>query len=157
MRIILVGPGACGKDHLKSKLQKKGLVTSVSHTTRPIRVGEVDGRDYSFVSEAEFKRMIDAGEFREYNYFGEKWYYGATKERFTASTLAIMTPSGVRALTPKERAESWIIYLDIPEDIRRERLKKRKDADDPERRIKTDREDFADFTDYDTRFTNPDF
>ena len=39
---------------------------SVSHTTRRPRAGEQDGRDYHFVDEAAFRRMIDAGEFLEW-------------------------------------------------------------------------------------------
>lgn len=48
---------------------------SCSHTTRPKRFGEEEGREYFFISEEEFKRRIDAGDFLEYaivhgNYYG---------------------------------------------------------------------------------------
>jgi guanylate kinase len=42
------------------------LAFSVSHTTRPARAGEVDGRDYYFVSEQEFQRLVDEDAFLEW-------------------------------------------------------------------------------------------
>ena len=157
MRVILVGSGASGKDFLKKKLEAKGFKTSISFTTRPPRPGEENGRDYFFVSEDKFEDMIGRGEFREWNKFADKWYYGTRWVEFESAELFVMTPSGIAAMTPEERKESWVIYLDIPEDVRRERLNQRKDADNTERRIQTDKMDFRDFTMYDTLIKNPDF
>ncbi|HUH65803.1 MAG TPA: guanylate kinase [Syntrophales bacterium] len=42
------------------------LLFSVSYTTRPRRPGEKDGRDYHFISDSEFKRKLDRGEFAEW-------------------------------------------------------------------------------------------
>jgi guanylate kinase len=156
-RIILVGPGASGKDFLKRKLELKGFKTSISFTTRPPRPGEEHGKDYYFITEDAFTEMIGEGEFREWNKFADKWYYGTRWVEFESAGLFVMTPSGIAAMTPDERKESWVIYLDIPEDVRRERLNKRKDADNTERRIQTDRDDFKNFTDYDTIIRNEDF
>jgi guanylate kinase len=158
MKIILVGPGASGKDHLKRRFLDKGFKQSISYTTRPPRENEKDGFDYHFVDDETFKEMIDVNDFREWNLFGDKkWYYGTTVREFNDASLFVMTPSGIQALTPLERKKCFVIFIDIPEEVRRERLNARKDADDPERRIKTDIEDFKNFTDYDMRITNPDF
>jgi guanylate kinase len=55
-----------------------GIAMSVSATTRPIRPGEVDGRDYHFVSDAEFGEMVARGEFLEWaRVFGHR--YGTLK------------------------------------------------------------------------------
>ena len=43
-RIIIVGPAAAGKDHLKKKFKERGFELDVSYTTREPREGEVDGR-----------------------------------------------------------------------------------------------------------------
>ena len=61
-------PSGAGKTSLVRALLREddGIALSVSHTTRKRREGEVDGRDYFFVAEAEFRRMIDAGEFIEH-------------------------------------------------------------------------------------------
>lgn len=57
-KIILVGKAASGKDHMRKILQGRGFKYGVSYTTRPKREGEIDGEDYYFVSEQEFKSGI---------------------------------------------------------------------------------------------------
>ncbi len=58
--------------------QDDGISLSVSATTRPIREGEVDGRDYHFVTDAEFQRMVESGQFLEWAHvFGHR--YGTLK------------------------------------------------------------------------------
>lgn len=73
---VISGPSGVGKSTLTRRvLDATGARYSVSATTRPPRQGEVDGRDYHFVDEAEFRRMIDNGELLEWaEVFGN--YYG---------------------------------------------------------------------------------
>lgn len=153
-RVIICGKACSGKDYLKAKLITDGLVPSVSYTTREPRVGETEGSSYYFIKEAEFLSMIDCDKFREWNKFANKWYYGTTQEAFDLANIFIMTPSGLKALSEAERKESLIIYIDVPEEIRRERLCARKDKDDPERRLATDRADFEFYADYDWHITD---
>ena len=65
--IILSAPSGGGKTTIARELltRRTDLGYSVSCTTRSPRVGEVDGRDYYFLSRAEFERRRDAGEFAE--------------------------------------------------------------------------------------------
>lgn len=74
---IVCAPSGAGKTSLVSELLKAEprVKLSVSYTTRDPRPGEVDGRDYHFVSRQEFTRMLDSGEFLESalvhgNYYG---------------------------------------------------------------------------------------
>ncbi len=64
---IVAAPSGAGKTSLVKALVEKqdDVVLSVSHTTRPAREGEVDGKDYFFVSQEEFSTMRDAGAFLE--------------------------------------------------------------------------------------------
>ena len=64
---IVSSPSGGGKTSLvKALLEAEPDVRlSISHTTRPPRAGEVDGRDYHFVSLDAFLRMLKAGEFLE--------------------------------------------------------------------------------------------
>lgn len=67
--VIISSPSGAGKTTLARRLlgEFEGQVEfSVSYTTRPRRHNEVDGRDYHFVSEDEFKKMIDDGQFAEW-------------------------------------------------------------------------------------------
>jgi guanylate kinase len=64
---VLSAPSGAGKTTLVEELRKTSeFVYSVSCTTRPARAGEVEGEDYRFVSEEEFKARRRAGEFLEH-------------------------------------------------------------------------------------------
>lgn len=156
-RIIIIGAGASGKDHLAQRFIKRGFQYAVTWTTRPMRPGEENGKDYFFVSEEEFKQKIDEGFFYEYVDFNN-WYYGTPKEYMeTPNMIFIMTVSGIKKLSAEDRSDSFIIYLDISSETRYKRLKMRKDADNAERRLKADNDDLNGFNDYDLRVTNEDF
>ena len=62
--IVLSGPGGVGKSTVSEYIRREQskLWVSVSATTRAPRPGEVDGIDYFFTSEVEFKKLIDSGE-----------------------------------------------------------------------------------------------
>jgi len=65
--LLLSGPSGCGKSTLcKRLLEDPRVVFSVSATTRKRREGEVEGREYHFLSKEEFRRKAEAGEFIEY-------------------------------------------------------------------------------------------
>ncbi len=66
--IVISGPSGCGKSTLIGLLLAEfpELQFSVSHTTRPPRPMEADGKDYHFVSDARFERMVRAGQFVEW-------------------------------------------------------------------------------------------
>jgi guanylate kinase len=66
--IVLSSPSGAGKSTISRMLLEADphITMSVSATTRPMRPGEVEGRDYHFVDEAEFQRMIQAGDFAEW-------------------------------------------------------------------------------------------
>jgi guanylate kinase len=76
--IILSSPSGAGKSTLAKRLMDwdKSLRFSVSATTRPPRPGEVDGTDYHFLSEADFKGMVAQGAMLEHAHvFGN--FYGS--------------------------------------------------------------------------------
>jgi guanylate kinase len=65
--LLVVAPSGAGKSTLVNALLERdaAIVLSVSHTTRPPRPGEQDGREYHFVTVDEFMRRRAAGEFLE--------------------------------------------------------------------------------------------
>jgi guanylate kinase len=155
-RIILVGKAASGKDHARKVLESRGFKYAVSFTTRPPRVGEENGKDYFFLTEEEFKGMIERDEFYEYVTFNN-WYYGTSSQQFYEDHIFIMTPYGLSKVDSEDRKKSFVIFFDIDESLRRERLLLRSDADSVDRRIIADEADFQNFTDFDIRITNSNF
>jgi guanylate kinase len=156
-RTILVGKAASGKDYLRKRFESRGFKYAVTYTTRPPREGEVNGKDYFFISEDESKRLIESGFFYEYVIFNG-WVYGTSVSQFYASDLFIMTPAGISKIKPEDRLNSFIIYVDIDIQTRYDRLLNRDmPGDSVQRRIEADELDFSIFYDYDLRITNSNF
>ena len=77
--VILSSPSGAGKTTLVNLLSKQdNFEISVSHTTRQPRPNETPNKDYYFVSDEEFKRLINNQEFLEYAKVFEN-YYGTTR------------------------------------------------------------------------------
>lgn len=81
MLVILSAPSGCGKDTVFKALQQRrdDVVESVSATTRSPREGEINGVNYYFKTEAEFKMMIENDGLLEYAQYN-KCYYGTPVE-----------------------------------------------------------------------------
>ena len=73
---VIAGPSGAGKSSLVRGLVGRvpGVEVSVSHTTRPARDGERDGREYHFVGEADFRRLADEGRMLETARVFGNWY-----------------------------------------------------------------------------------
>ncbi len=82
LMLVLSSPSGAGKTTLARRLlddERDGIAISISHTTRPRRKGEKDGRDYHFVDHDTFARMRDHGEFLEWAVVFDN-YYGTTRQ-----------------------------------------------------------------------------
>jgi len=115
---ILSSPSGAGKTTVARKLlaDDGALAMSVSVTTRPIRSGEVDGRDYSFTTRPEFEEQVAAGAFLEWaEVFGN--LYG-TPRAAIADGLAAgqdylfdVDWQGAQQLTQAARADVASVFL----------------------------------------------
>ena len=77
---VLSSPSGAGKTTLVKKITKnKNFLVSVSHTTRPPRPNEKNGKDYYFISKNEFKKLIKKGNFLEHAKVFDN-YYGSSKD-----------------------------------------------------------------------------
>jgi guanylate kinase len=84
---VISGPSGVGKSSLIKKAISKlnNFVKSVSVTTRPARAGEIQDENYHFISEAEFKKMLENNQLMEWaEYCG--YYYG-TPLKFVEDNL----------------------------------------------------------------------
>ena len=81
MLVILSGVSGAGKDTIKKELIKRmpNIVTLPSFTSRDMRLGEVEGDHYHFISKEEFEEKIRKGDFYEYDLHHGN-YYGTSRE-----------------------------------------------------------------------------
>lgn len=156
-KIAIVGAAATGKDYLRKRMMDRGMVYGVSCTTRLPRKGEVHGKDYYYLTPEEFESKIKRGEFVEWQDFNG-WKYGLTKDEFERCDVMILNAEAVTLLNAEYRNRLFVIYLDIAEETRRERLGVRADKNDAtDRRITADNEQFRNFFDFDCKITNENF
>lgn len=172
-RIIIVGAGASGKDHLSHKLSSSlGLIKSTPITTRPKRENELDGQDYHFLNSLQFRNFIEKREVflnQDFCSGNETWSFGILEEDWDERDIFILTPEMVsKVVEKKERQDCFIIYLNIPRPKRLKRLHDRyqhldllKRAEIINSRLDNDDRDFGvdgeRFTDFDLCIKNEDF
>ena len=122
--LVITGPSGVGKGTLINGLLERcpGLELSVSATTRPPRPGEVDGREYHFLSASEFDERVSAGDFVEHaEYAGNR--YGTLRselERDADGIVLEIDLQGARQVrTTLPEATQIFIAPPSPGDLRR--------------------------------------
>ena len=118
--IILSAPSGSGKSTIISALMKQGDINmqfSVSATTRAPRGEEVNGRDYHFLSDADFRSEIDADAFLEYEEVYPGRFYGTLKSEIdriaAADSNAVMDIDVNGALRVKDKLGDRAISIFI--------------------------------------------
>jgi guanylate kinase len=160
---VITGPSGVGKGTLISKLLERvpDLELSVSATTREPREGEVGGRDYHFLTPAEFEARMDADDFLEFaTYSGNR--YGTLRsevERRLASGRSVVLEIEVQGAQQVRAAEPDSVQIFIapprPADLR-ERLEGRgTDSEEAiDTRLETAELELAAQGDFDHRVVN---
>jgi guanylate kinase len=163
---IVSAPSGAGKTSLVRALVATlpDVVVSVSHTTRTMRDGEVDGRDYHFVDAPRFMEMIDNGDFLEHaNVFGN--HYGISRQHIQQQlssgkdVILEIDWQGARQIR-QLMSDSKSIYI-LPPSIEalRERLQGREqDSDDViESRMREAVSEMTHYAEFDYIVINDDF
>src|SRR5512143_154102 len=135
--IVISAPSGSGKTTIAREILKlhPELVFSISATTRPIRQGEAEGRDYFFLTREEFERRIRLQELVEWEeIYGD--YYGSLKaevDRALAAGRSMVFDVDVKgALSIKRKypAESLLIFIKPPSvEVLERRLRERRTED----------------------------
>ena len=138
------------------------MALSVSATTRPPRVGEIDGEHYYFVSDAEFDGMIARGEFLEYATVHNAYRYGTPRGPIDAALAAgrqVMLEIDIQgARQVRERmADARLVFLLPPsweELVRRLVGRGTESPEEQERRLATARVELAAQDEFDFAVVN---
>jgi guanylate kinase len=160
---VLSGPSAVGKSTVAARLRSEcpWIWQSVSVTTRAPRPGEMDGREYFFITEAEFERMAAAGELLESAQFAGNRYgtpRAPVQQRIDEQAPALLEidvagARQVRAAVP----DSLLIFLAPPSWEELERRLIGRNTESPEavrRRLEAARSELAASDEFDITLVN---
>ena len=148
--IAICGQTATGKNFIVNKLLEyypHKLNRIVSYTTRPPRANEVDGVDYHFITEEEFKKSIEDNEFLEWKVFNN-WYYGTSLDSLSKDkiNIGVFNPAGIRSLLQHPEAEVIVFKIfcgDKNRLLRQLNRESNPNVDEIIRRYYADKEDFT--------------
>ena len=165
MIISITGCACSGKDTIVRLLKERGIAQPlVSHTSRPPRANEINGRDYHFVSKNEMLDMIWRKEFisnRDYKTVEGTWYYGLHKNALNDiennNYVVILDYMGSTELfwhLMREGKANYLksVYIDCDPKLRIERYLQRDNMDEKKiaemcRRYLADEKEIAIFKD----------
>ncbi len=163
---IVSAPSGAGKTSLIKALLESlhGIEVSVSHTTRPIREGEIDGQHYHFVNADDFESGIDNGIFLEHAKVFEN-YYGTSRstlqQRLEAGIDVILEidwqgAQQIRQLMP-DNCSIFILPPSITELENRLTSRNQDSGEVIARRVSQAKEDVKHYIDYDHVIVNDTF
>ena len=126
MILIITGPSGVGKNTIINALSEKlDFKFSVSHTTRPKRKSEANGKDYHFVTEEEFQLMINNNELIEFEEYGG-FTYGTSRKELEQDGLIILDLEVNGATKLLNNNSNFIgLFIDINDEELINRLKNR--------------------------------
>ncbi len=164
--VVLTGPSGVGKGTLlRSLLQRHPeLYVSVSATTRTPRLGEIDGKDYYFVSRDKFEQMVASGELLEWAEFAGNCYgtpRAPVEENIRQGKWVILEIElqGARQIrqTFPEALRIFILPPSLPELEYRIRNRGQDTEEAISRRLKRAQEEIDAASEFDIQIINDDF
>lgn len=127
--LIICGESAAGKDTILKSLKQFGFEDIVSYTTRPIREGEQQDKEYHFIEKEKFLEMMHNEEFAETRYYNtlfngvpDTWYYGLAKKDLVldgSRKVCIVDPIGAKQIIDSVGAQNCLcVYIETDENTR---------------------------------------
>jgi guanylate kinase len=155
---IVSAPSGAGKTTLCQKLSSiiQNLKHSVSYTTRPMRHGEINNRDYTFIKEDVFRRMAGKDEFVEWAEVHGN-LYGTSRKRLDAmldkgiDVILDVDTQGAKQIRKKYKDGIYIFILPPSRGALKERLKNRmcNSKEEIQRRLKRAADEIREYKKYD--------
>ncbi|MCU1443434.1 MAG: guanylate kinase [Cryobacterium sp.] len=164
--VVMAGPTAVGKGTVAAYIRENypDVLLSVSATTRPPRPGEIEGVSYYFVDDAEFDRMVEAGQLLEWATVHNAYRYGTPRGPVDAaiaagnSVLLEIDLQGARSVR-RAMPEATLVFLLPPtweEMVRRLVGRGTETAAEQSRRLETAKLELAAQGEFDYRVVNHD-
>ena len=137
--LVIVGPSASGKTQIVQQLIKiYNMEKLVTYTTRPMRVGEVDGKDYHFISKDEFDKKLSENFFIESVCYNGNCY-GTSRSDLSDNKVVILEPNGLKHYLLEARNQIKVVFLKCSKEVLGIRMKIRGDKDeDIKKRLASD-------------------
>lgn len=163
--LLISGPSGAGKSTLLARLRnefKDELYFSVSCTTRKPRSNEINGKDYHFISEEDFKKGIEADTFLEYAFVHSHYYGTRAEETYTALqngkiVIFDIDVQGFRLVRDKLKDSLTSVFITSKNVKELEnRLLSRKTNDDIEKRLNNALNEMKALNEYDYLIINDD-
>ena len=166
LMLVLSSPSGAGKTTLSRKLlaEDRGVTLSVSVTTRKIRPGEVDGRDYHFIDRKRFDALIEKNELLEWAEVFDNYYGTPAKPVMDAlgagrDVLFDIDWQGTQQLSEKARSDLVSVFIlppSIPELERRLHKRAQDDYETIHRRMAKAADEMSHWAEYDYVVINRD-
>ncbi|GHS94277.1 guanylate kinase [Planctomycetales bacterium] len=164
--VVISGPAGSGKTSMVEEITRRStghICRVITATTRPPRAGEIDGRDYYFLTKENFEEKLQRGEFVEYNVFNDN-YYGTPQDRLQAElaqnkvVVLVIDVNGAEKVWRQYPASVRIFVLPPTREILRARLQGRgtESAENVERRLAIAENEIGWLENYDYLVVNDD-
>ena len=128
--LVIVGPSASGKTQIVQQLIKNYKMEKlVTYTTRPMRVGEVDGKDYHFISKEEFDKRLNENFFIEHVCYNGNCY-GTSRSDLSDNKVVILEPTGLKHYLLEARDQIKVVFLKCSKEVLGIRMKIRGDKNE---------------------------
>ena len=164
--LMVVAPSGAGKSSLVNALLQKDpdIGLSVSFTTRAPRPGEVNGREYNFLTESEFVKRKEAGDFLEWanvhgNYYGTSKSWIESQMQNGKDVILEIDWQGARQVQKIIPEAIWIFILPPSIQTLEDRLRKRAQDDEPtiQKRVAAAKDELAHVAEANYLVVNDDF
>ena len=168
LAFVVTGPSGAGKNSVIDLVmaQLPRLAYSVSYTSRPKRPSENDGEDYVFITEDEFVRRVDAGDFLEHVTYLDD-HYGTSKSQIEDTiargfdVILNIEVEGAKTLQQEDLRGTRIVYVFLTPSSMEEleaRLRKRNTEDETkiQRRLQVARQEMKALPHFDYLVINDD-
>lgn len=158
--LCILGRTGSGKDFISRQISEiTNIPMVISHTTRPKRDNEVNGREHWFITNEKADEMLKSDDILAYTEIGDIRYF-ATLDSIKDSAIYIIDPNGLRYLKDNfgDTIDITTIYISCPYEIRKQRASNRSDFNEAfEKRCMAEDKQFRDFEskkDYDLFIDN---